>query len=451
MPSSTGILTSRITRSGRSSSASSTRGRRRRPGRRRRTPPRPASRRGPSGSAPRPRRSRRGAGLQGRSRLTRVRLASGLRGRRIEGHGPGPRRQVGVRGRGGRSRPRRAPRGAGSAAVVAVRALATACSLLRTPSRHSHSIDSPPSTFMSTSLIDFIRQASGCQGSVACRRSAPGWWNGRRDGLKRVPHGRVGSNPAPGTDCRWSSPECPHAAHPADERRRQRAAHVRRRRARRGERSARTASPSRRSDAGVATTSDAASPAVRPTHGRLPSLRRRQPRRRGLQRAAGLVPRGRPHQPRAARRTSTCTSTTTSSTSRSTGASSDLMRCVKPGGRPHTRVVAGVRRHDRELEALALPVPAARTRQASTSGRSCWRTGSDALVEAHPGDFLRGLFHSDGCRVTNCDLAAGGRCAEALRLPPVAVRRTSSETSASCAAEALDAGRHRAGAQSRAT
>ena len=78
----------------------------------------------------------------------------------------------------------------------------------------------------------------------------------------------------------------------------------------------------------------------------------------------------------------------------------DLMRGVKPRCRPHTRVVPGClittvswkdwpclfpqhgpgRKHEREL------------------GMTAWQW---AIVTDHPADFLRGLFHSDGCRIDN--------------------------------------------------
>jgi hypothetical protein len=78
----------------------------------------------------------------------------------------------------------------------------------------------------------------------------------------------------------------------------------------------------------------------------------------------------------------------------------DLMRRVKPGGRPHTRHVPGCvittvswkhwpcllpqhgpgRKHERPIEL------------------EDWQRD---VVRAHPADFLRGLFHSDGCRVDN--------------------------------------------------
>ncbi len=76
------------------------------------------------------------------------------------------------------------------------------------------------------------------------------------------------------------------------------------------------------------------------------------------------------------------------------------MRAVKPGGRPHTREVPGCvittvswkhwpclfpqhgpgRKHERDLVLAD------------------WQW---EIVERHPADFLRGLFHSDGCRANN--------------------------------------------------
>lgn len=77
-----------------------------------------------------------------------------------------------------------------------------------------------------------------------------------------------------------------------------------------------------------------------------------------------------------------------------------LMSTVKPMGRPHTRLVPGAvvttvswkhwpclfpqhgpgRKHERPIVLEA------------------WQR---SVVEQHPADFLRGLFHSDGCRVRN--------------------------------------------------
>ena len=45
------------------------------------------------------------------------------------------------------------------------------------------------------------------------------------------------------------------------------------------------------------------------------------------------------------------------------------------------------------------------------------------IVEDHPGPFLRGLFHSDGCRAKNWTDSDGGWADEALRLPALAVRQ----------------------------
>jgi hypothetical protein len=78
----------------------------------------------------------------------------------------------------------------------------------------------------------------------------------------------------------------------------------------------------------------------------------------------------------------------------------DLMRRVKPGGRPHVRSVPGClvitvswkhwpclfpqhgsgRKHEREIVLTE------------------WQ---EEIVTRHPADFLRGLFHSDGSRVAN--------------------------------------------------
>jgi hypothetical protein len=127
----------------------------------------------------------------------------------------------------------------------------------------------------------------------------------------------------------------------------------------------------------------------------------------------------------------------------------DLMRRVKPGGRPHTRNVPGCvittvswkhwgclfpqhgpgRKHEREL------------------GMADWQR---ALVSAHPADFLRGLFHSDGSRVknwatrpvagvmkryeyprwqfTNCSAEIQQWCCDALDLVDVPWRRSNQKT-----------------------
>ena len=127
----------------------------------------------------------------------------------------------------------------------------------------------------------------------------------------------------------------------------------------------------------------------------------------------------------------------------------DLMRTVKPRSRPHTRSVPGCtvitvswkhwpclfpqhgpgRKHERALE------------------MTDWQR---EIVERYPADFLRGLFHSDGCRVNNwaTRMVAGQKkrydyprwqfvnesaeimrwCGEALDLVRIAWRQTNRRT-----------------------
>jgi hypothetical protein len=126
-----------------------------------------------------------------------------------------------------------------------------------------------------------------------------------------------------------------------------------------------------------------------------------------------------------------------------------LMLRVKPGCRPHTREVPGClimtvgwkhwpclfpqhgpgRKHERRL------------------GMAAWQW---TLVERHPGDFLRGLFHSDGCRAnnwtqrlvagqlkrydyprwqfTNCSAEIRGWCCDALDLLDIPWRQSNWKT-----------------------
>ena len=86
------------------------------------------------------------------------------------------------------------------------------------------------------------------------------------------------------------------------------------------------------------------------------------------------------------------------------------------------------------LEALAVPVPAARPRAQARAPDRARATGSRTIVEAFPAAFLRGLFHSDGCRVNNWATRDGRRREEALRLPALAVHQQLRRTSASSAA-----------------
>ena len=130
------------------------RGRRRRPGRRRRTPPRRASRRGPSGSAPRPRRSPRGAARARSGRRQSHRQANGPRAPRPPGSRP---RAPAARGRRGTPPTSAASTRRRAAAVAAARALATACSLLRRAQPPISPIVTSPCSdaSLSSNLLDF--------------------------------------------------------------------------------------------------------------------------------------------------------------------------------------------------------------------------------------------------------------------------------------------------------
>jgi hypothetical protein len=77
----------------------------------------------------------------------------------------------------------------------------------------------------------------------------------------------------------------------------------------------------------------------------------------------------------------------------------ELMRCVKPGGSPSTRltgctVITSWWKHWPCL----FPQHGPGRKHERVLVMADWQR---AIVEAHPADFLRGLFHSDGCRVDN--------------------------------------------------
>ena len=78
----------------------------------------------------------------------------------------------------------------------------------------------------------------------------------------------------------------------------------------------------------------------------------------------------------------------------------DLMRAVKPGSRPHTRVVPGclVTTVGWKHWPCLFPQHGPGRKHERTLGMTAWQW---ELVERWPADFLRGLFHSDGCRVHN--------------------------------------------------
>jgi hypothetical protein len=78
----------------------------------------------------------------------------------------------------------------------------------------------------------------------------------------------------------------------------------------------------------------------------------------------------------------------------------ELMARVKPGGRPHTRNVPGcviTTVSWRHWTCLFPQHGPGRKHERPIVLEDWQRT----IVEAHPGPFLRGLFHSDGCRVMN--------------------------------------------------
>jgi hypothetical protein len=78
----------------------------------------------------------------------------------------------------------------------------------------------------------------------------------------------------------------------------------------------------------------------------------------------------------------------------------ELMRRVKPGGRPHTRLVPGavITTVSWKHWPCLFPQHGPGRKHERTLGMAQWQW---EVVEDHPGPFLRGLFHSDGCRVNN--------------------------------------------------
>ena len=78
----------------------------------------------------------------------------------------------------------------------------------------------------------------------------------------------------------------------------------------------------------------------------------------------------------------------------------ELMRAVKPGSRPHTRLVPGcvVTTVSWKHWPCLFPQHGPGRKHERVLGMQDWQW---AVVEQHPADFLRGLFHSDGARVRN--------------------------------------------------
>ena len=78
----------------------------------------------------------------------------------------------------------------------------------------------------------------------------------------------------------------------------------------------------------------------------------------------------------------------------------ELMRTTKPGGRPHTRKQPGclITTISWKHWPCLFPQHGPGRKHERPIVLEDWQRH---IVEAHPGPFLRGLFHSDGCRVRN--------------------------------------------------
>lgn len=78
----------------------------------------------------------------------------------------------------------------------------------------------------------------------------------------------------------------------------------------------------------------------------------------------------------------------------------DLMARVKPGGRPHTRLVPGaaITTVGWKHWPCLLPQHGPGRKHERPIVLEPWQHD---IVSAHPAPFLRGLFHSDGCRAAN--------------------------------------------------
>jgi hypothetical protein len=76
----------------------------------------------------------------------------------------------------------------------------------------------------------------------------------------------------------------------------------------------------------------------------------------------------------------------------------DLMQAVKPGCRPHTRLVPGcvITTASWKHWPCLFPQHGPGRKHERTLGMTDWQW---RIVEQHPAALLRGLFHSDGCRV----------------------------------------------------
>ena len=77
-----------------------------------------------------------------------------------------------------------------------------------------------------------------------------------------------------------------------------------------------------------------------------------------------------------------------------------IMAAVKPGGRPHTRLQPGclITTVSWKHWPCLIPQLGPGRKHERPIVLEDWQR---AIIEAHPGAFLRGLFHSDGCRARN--------------------------------------------------
>lgn len=93
-----------------------------------------------------------------------------------------------------------------------------------------------------------------------------------------------------------------------------------------------------------------------------------------------------------------------------------LMATVKPGGRPHTRLVPGcvITTVGWKHWPCLFPQHGPGRKHERPIVLDDWQR---SIVEEHPAAFLRGLFHSDGCRVVNSTTRLVGGEPKTYRYP----------------------------------
>ena len=133
-------------------------------------------------------------------------------------------------------------------------------------------------------------------------------------------------------------------------------------------------------------------------------LRRRDPSTPGAYaELLGLVPRRRLHLSSDREASTRCASMRRASIVRDhRRGRSTCMRSCQARAQVASCPRSGVRRCPRRTGSTGRACFRSMGRGASTSGRSCWRAWQQRdRRRAHPEPLLRGLFHSDGCRITN--------------------------------------------------